>query len=224
MDSLSKIVARVEKRLKVLGISAAEASRSAGLSESAIYNMKRGAAGKIATKGVNAMTIFKLAPALKTTGEWLLSGHGVEATDQEHIDSSDVLGNPERSGRRVRIVGYVGAGSEAHFYAIADEDFEEVDAPEGIGDETVAVEIKGKSWGPLMDTWLVFYDDVRSPITDDLYNETCVVGLADDRILLKKIKREKDGSFTLLSNSNEPPIPHARIEWAAKVTGMRPRS
>lgn len=143
-------------------------------------------------------------------------------TDVRSEDVASALpGPPER--KAVKLKGYVGAGAEAHFYALADEDFEEVEAPLDATDQTIAVEIKGKSWGPQMDGWLVFYDDIRSPITEDIFGRTCVVGLADDRILLKTIKRERDGSFTLLSNSNEPPIPDAEIEWAAKVINMRPR-
>jgi transcriptional regulator with XRE-family HTH domain len=153
-----------------------------------------------------------------------------------HIDSSDVdlhhdhlgsealaagLDGPEK--RTIKIKGYVGAGAEAHFYKYADEDFEIVEPPAGASDQTIAVQIKGRSWGPRMDGWLVFYDDVRSPITEDMYNQPCVVGLADDRILLKTIKRERDGSFTLQSNSDEPDIENVEIEWAAKVIGMRPR-
>jgi len=226
MDSLKKIVARIDRRLKALDKKAAAASREAGLSESAIRNLKRGAKGLIKTTGANATTFAKLAPVLRTTPVWLMSGEGPETVESDHIESGAVLGFGEpgaRYGRGVRIVGYVGAGSEAHYYALSQGDYEEVDAPAGASDQTVAVEIKGRSWGPLMDSWLVFYDDVRSPITDDLINETCVVGLSDDRILIKQIRRERDGSFTLLSNSNEPPIQNVKIEWAAKVTGLRPR-
>lgn len=143
----------------------------------------------------------------------------------EHIDSHDVAASLPSTpqAKRVKIKGYVGAGSEAHFYKVSDEGYEEVEAPNGATDQTVAVEIKGTSWGPRMNTWLVFYDDVRSPITSDLLGEVCVVGLADDRILIKEIKRNRDGSYTLLSNSSEDPIENAQIEWAAKVTAMRPR-
>lgn len=226
MDSLKKIVARIDRRLKALGLKDAPASRAAKLSDSTIRNLRRGAKGEIATKGVNARTLAALAPILKTTPIWLMSGEGPETSEPDHIDSEAILGFSDdgaRYGKTVRVVGYVGAGSVAHYYALSQGDYEEVDAPAGAGDQTVAVEIKGKSWGPLMDSWLVFYDDVRSPVTDDLINETCVVGLADDRILIKQIRRERDGSFTLLSNSNEPPIRNVEIEWAAKVTGLRPR-
>lgn len=142
----------------------------------------------------------------------------------DDMRSEDVAASLDRAPpHQVKIKGYVGASSEAHYYALSDEDFEEVPAPVGATDKTVAVEIKGKSWGPLLDSWIVFYDDVRSPITDDLLGRACVIGLADDRILIKQIKRERDGSYTLLSNADEPPIKNAQIEWAAKVIDMRPR-
>lgn len=224
MDTLKKIVARIEKRLKAVNLKAAQASRAAGLSDGAIQNLRRGARGKIATRGANATTFHKLAPVLKTTALWLMTGEGPEVAEPDHIDSSAILPEEPRAARRtVRVVGYVGAGSEAHFYALSQEDFDEVEAPVGARDPTVAVEIKGKSFGPLMDSWLVFYDDVRSPFSDDLLNQTCVVGLSDDRILLKEVRRERDGSYTLHSNSHEPPITNVTIEWAAKVTALRPR-
>ena len=227
MDTLSKIVERIQRRLDHVGLSANAASLKAKLSAGAIYNLQRGASGRIATKGANMTTLGALAPVLKTTVGWLASGEGPEDPEEadDHIDSSKILSESPGAAekKQARVVGYVGAGSRAHYYAIAQEDFETVEAPTGSSDQTVAVEIRGKSFGPLLDSWLVFYDDVRSPIGPDLYGQICVVGLADDRILLKKIKRESDGSFTLLSNSNEKPIHNAEIEWAAKVTDMKPR-
>lgn len=224
MDSLKNIVARIEERLHVLETNPSKASREAGLSASAIFNMQRGADGRIRTKGANLTTLAKLAPVLRTSLEWLAEGKGAQEIDID-LRSEDVAAaldkQPEKAG--IKIKGYVGAGSEAHFYKLSDESFETVEPPTGASDQTIAVQIKGKSWGPRMDGWLVFYDDVRSPITEDLYNQACVVGLADDRILLKTIKRERDGSFTLQSNSDEPDITNAEIEWAAKVIGMGPR-
>ncbi|WP_398469602.1 phage repressor protein [Tardiphaga sp.] len=224
MDSLQKIVARIEHRLAEVGSNPSKASKDAGLSASAIFNLQRGADGRIKTKGVNAATLAQLAPVLKTTMVWLAEGIGPEEPDLD-LRSEDVAASLDKpnSTRTVRIKGYVGAGSEAHFYKLADESFEVVEPPAGSSDQTIAVQIKGKSWGPRMDGWLVFYDDVRSPVTEDLYGQPCVVGLADDRILLKTIKRERDGSFTLQSNSDEPDIKNAEVEWAAKVIGMRPR-
>jgi len=148
--------------------------------------------------------------------------YDVVSADVRSEDVAAALPAPPQ-GRVVKIRGYVGAGSEAHFYALADEDYEEVPAPAGACDQTVAVEIRGKSMGPLLSSWLVFYDDVRSPVTPDLIGQLCVVGLADDRILVKEIRQNGRGGFRLLSNTNEPPVDDVKIEWAAKVTDMRPR-
>ncbi|MGM4891232.1 phage repressor protein [Tardiphaga sp. 839_C3_N1_4] len=171
----------------------------------------------------------KFAPALRMPAERIMFWDKYGPPDDEHQDDlrsediAEALVSPPPP-RTVKLKGYVGAGAETHFYKYADEDFETVEPPAGASDRTIAVVVKGKSWGPRMDGWLVFYDDVRSPITEDMFNQPCVVGLADDRILLKTIRREGDGSFTLLSNSDEPPIENVVIEWAAKVIGMRPRS
>lgn len=144
----------------------------------------------------------------------------------DHIGSEEVASSMDPLPvHKVKVKGYVGAGSRAHYYALADEEFEEVTAPKTATDRTVAVEIRGKSLGPLFNTWLVFYDDVRSPVTDDLVGHLCVVGLSDDRILVKQIARNKQGGFDLISNiADEPAIRDAQIEWAAKVKTMEPRN
>lgn len=122
----------------------------------------------------------------------------------------------------VRVVGYVGAGEAAHFYAVAQGELDEVPAPDGATPETVAVEIRGNSLGELFDRWLVFYDSVRRPVTSDLIGQLCVVGLPDDRVLVKKIRRGHNGLFDLHSNTEEP-IKDVAIEWAARVKSMVPR-
>jgi hypothetical protein len=125
----------------------------------------------------------------------------------------------------VPVVGYVGAGAEAHFYALSDGELDRVPAPDNAGPETVAVEIRGESLGPLFERWLVHYDEVRSPITPDLMGQLCVVGLPNDKILVKKVRRAKskaDGLYDLLSN-NEDAMLDQVIDWAAKVKSMVPR-
>jgi hypothetical protein len=219
---LSEVLQRIERRLTVLKISADKASAQAGKPD-AIRNIRR--AVKEGRAGVNATTVTALAPVLGTTSAWLLDAEGPETIQQDHIESSDILPDPDDSKKTVRIAGYVGASGEAVFYRFSDDQFEYVEPPPGATDQTVAVEVRGGSLGDAFKSWLVFYRDIRSPITEDLLNgPLCVVGLADDRILVKIIKRERDGSHTLVSNANiEPPIPNAAIEWASKVTDMRPR-
>ena len=121
----------------------------------------------------------------------------------------------------VKVIGYVGAGAAAHFYAVAQGDLDEVPAPEGATPQTVAVEIRGTSLGELFDHWLVFYDDVRHPPAE-LIGRFCVVGLSDDRVLVKKIRRGHDGLFDLHSNTEEP-IRDVAIDWAALVRSMAPK-
>lgn len=123
----------------------------------------------------------------------------------------------------VPLVGYVGAGAETHFFAQDSGHLDDAPAVEGMSEATVAVEIRGESLGTFFDRWLVYYDDVRRPVTGDLINHLCVVGLTDGRILIKKIQRSKTrGLFHLLSQA-EPPIFDVEIEWAARVKTMVPR-
>jgi transcriptional regulator with XRE-family HTH domain len=132
-------------------------------------------------------------------------------------------GRPGHPTGRVPLVGYVGAGAIAHFYADAQGPFDEVDAPDAASGSTVAVQIRGHSLGALFDNWLVFYDDMRDPPGDDLVGRMCVCGLADGRVLVKALKRSQlPGLWTLLSNT-EPPIYDVSLDWAALVREMRPR-
>jgi len=133
----------------------------------------------------------------------------------------------QRDGDRIRrtvpLVGYVGAGDAAHYYDVGQGELDRVDAPEGANDNTVAAKIQGTSLGPLLDGWLVFWDEVRNPVTTDMYGELCVVGLLDQRILVKQIRPAgTPGRYHLISN-NEAPILDVEVAWAAKVTEMRPR-
>ena len=148
------------------------------------------------------------------TPEWIMTGRKPFPSDEpEHPPA-----------RKVRVVGFAGAGAEAHLYAVAQGDLDEVDPPPGLTEDTVAVEIRGDSLGAFFNRWLVFYDDVRRPVTPDLIGELCIVGLEDGRILIKQIQRSKtEGLFNLIS-STEKPIADVAIEWAARVNSIGRRS
>lgn len=142
----------------------------------------------------------------------------------EHLDSFDVAALLDKlPEKQVPVVGYVGAGAEAHYYAVGSEgDLDRVRAPKSASDKTVALEIRGSSLGEVFNRWLVFYDDIRAPITDDLIGQLCIVALPDDRLLVKKIERDRNGGIILKSNTEEP-IEVDEIVWAARVTHMEPR-
>lgn len=133
------------------------------------------------------------------------------------------LDDAPRHSEEVPLVGYVGAGAAAHYYASGDDGLGSVPAPEGATETTVAVEIRGDSLGALFEHWLVYYDEVHSPVTSDMIGRLCVVGLPDDRVLIKKLVRSKTpGLYHLLSNTEEP-IFDQEVAWAARVRSMTPR-
>lgn len=141
--------------------------------------------------------------------EWLL----IEKGDMRPKKRADF------PARTVPLIGYVSAGS-AYFEPAGLGD---VDPPESATEETVAVEIRGDSLGELFDRWLVFYDDVRRPVTTDLIGRLCVVGLSDGRVVIKKVKRSKArGLFHLISQVGDD-ILDVEVEWAARVKSMVPR-
>lgn len=196
---------RLEQARKKAGYeTASDAARAYGWTEPTYLSHENGA------RGIRPAVAKQYAKAFKVPAEWLLYG--------EH-KTRQVAGDGPRA---VPLVGYVGAGAEARFFGDQGH-LDEVNAPDNAADETVAVEVRGDSLGALFDRWLVFYDDVHRPVTSDQIGRLCVVGLPDGRILVKKIQKSRGkGLYHLLSNT-EAPILDVEIEWAAKVTDMRPR-
>lgn len=143
----------------------------------------------------------------RVTPEWLLYSRGdsTAATDS------------------VPLVGYVSAGAALALYEAGQGPFDHVPAPRDSKASTVAVAVQGVSLGPAFDESLIFYDDVRSPVTPDLHGSLCVVGLEDGRVMVKVVRPGEDGRFHLLSNTAEEPMFNEAVRWAAKVTEVRPR-
>lgn len=123
----------------------------------------------------------------------------------------------------VPVLGYVGAGAAAHYYMDADGALDEAAMPPGGNDNTVALEVRGDSLGSFFNQWLVYYDDIRNPVTTDLLGRLVVCEVVDGRILVKKLMRgSKAGYFHLLSQT-ESPIEDVELVWAAQVKHMSPR-
>lgn len=141
----------------------------------------------------------------------------------ELIEIERITGLEAPSDIEVPLVGYVGAGAAAHFYGESQGELDRVPAPENATPQTVAVQIRGESLGALFDQWLVYYDDVRSPVTPDMHGILCVVGLPDDRVLVKRIKKARTPGLFHLESNTEPTILDVEIAWAAKVKSMVPR-
>ncbi len=126
--------------------------------------------------------------------------------------------------RKVKLVGYVGAGSEAHYYGNGDSPDVWLEAPASSTSDTVAVKVRGGFLGPGFKHWIVFYDEVRNPPTVDMFRKLCVVGLTDDRVLVKWLHPgSEQGRFHLVSNT-EGMIENVEVKWAALVRGCRRNS
>jgi hypothetical protein len=96
----------------------------------------------------------KYARRFGVTPEWLLTGREPFSVGEEPPPP------------KVPVVGYVGAGSTAHFYdGVAQPDLDEVLGPPGAAEKMSAVEVRGDSLGPYFNRWYVFYDEVRNPMT-----------------------------------------------------------
>jgi transcriptional regulator with XRE-family HTH domain len=138
------------------------------------------------------------------------------------LESHDPSSPAER--RTVPVVGYVGAGAVAHYYATGQGELDRVDMPDKGSTSTVAAEIRGDSLGPVLEGWLVYWDDVRNPVTPDLHGRLCVVGLPNDQVLVKKLQATNTPNhFHLISNSAEAPMFDREVLWAARVISMTPR-
>lgn len=140
-----------------------------------------------------------------------------------NVTPADLIGRASVRPATVPVVGYVQAGAEAVLFAEGQGPFDEVEAPVSATSKTVALRSRGESLGPLLSEWLVYYDDVRSPITPDMFGEVCVLGLPDGRVVVKQLKPSgTPGRYHLISQ-NEGPMLDQEVEWGAIVTAMTPR-
>lgn len=184
---------------------AADAAQAVGEKPPTYYGHENG------ERGFNRKKAEKYSRRFRVSLEWLMTGRG---------EPRPPLRAPEPP-RTVPLVGYVAAGALTYFIDAGRLD--DVQAPENSTSETVAVEIRGDSLGPLFEGWLVYYDDVRSPVTPDLIGRLCVVGLSDGRIVVKKLKKSRaKGLFHLISQTDDP-ITDVEVDWAAQVKTMMPR-
>ena len=136
------------------------------------------------------------------------------------VSETAVMGRSET----VPLVGFVGAGNEAHYYANGDNPHEDVERPPESSDRTVAACVKGDSMYPIAgDGDLIYYDEVRTPPTDDMIGKLCVIGLMDDRVLVKRLHHGRaPGAYDLIS-ANALPITDVFVTWAARVKWIKPR-
>lgn len=125
----------------------------------------------------------------------------------------------------VRLVGKAGAGPEGEVIFNADEqDLGYVEAQSNSTEETVALQVEGDSMrGIANDGWLVYYDDQHQAPDSDLFGELCVVGLENERVLVKFLQPGRGDGLYDLESMNAPTMRDVVVRWAAPVTNIVPR-
>ena len=181
------------------GLSQTDLAKASGVAQQLITQIETG-------RVLTSKSIYRLAETLGVPPGWL----DADIPSLQH-------------GMTVPVVGYVGAGSEAHYYDGGDNPNEEVPMPPFGNSRTVAVGIRGESLGSIFNRWLIFYDDVKAPITEDLLRKLCVVGLPDGRVLVKLVRRGSAPGLYHLESQTEGTIEDVPIDWAAEVKAIAPR-
>lgn len=202
---LKDVLARIEERLKAVGLSATAASRMAGLSEDAIRNMRR-AVEKDDRQGVSTSTIMALAPVLQTTASYLIEG-----------------GDPDAEPY-VSVIGEVGADNEGTvIYTTAHETGDMAPIPPGGNMDSVALEVRGHSMrGFADDGALLYFNSQASPPTPEMLGNVVVVETDTDQVLVKRLlKGSRPGVYDLESQVG-PTLSDVRLRWAAEIIAIIP--
>jgi hypothetical protein len=197
---LEDVLARIESRLKAVGLSAHAASVAAKKPD-AIRNLRR-AVKSGDRRGVTTETLISLAPVLGTTAAWLLEGVG-DAQPSNHA----------------RIVGKIGAGHEIlpEFEQIPPDGLFEIEVPFPIPEDSLAFEVEGDSMWPRYDAGDVIICARQSEDAESVIGREAAVRTRDGRRYLKRVRRGAlPGTFDLESH-NAPPIRGVTIDWVAGI-------
>lgn len=203
---VAELGARIARAREAKGLSQTAFGKRINQSQSAVSFWEKG------DREPGRDIVARIAAELGVSERWLELGEGDDFETDDSVTSETVP-----------VVGYVSAGAELALFDQGQGPFDYVLPPRDSKPSTVAARVQGTSLGPLFDEALIFYDSVQSPITPALHGKLCVAGLSDGRVVVKQIMPGDGGRYHLLSNSAEPPIFNAEVQWAARVTDVRPR-
>lgn len=159
-----------------------------------------------------------------TVNRWLKGsdprGQHRDAINDLYASLTAPLDSTAENIMQVKLKGFVGAGQEV--YQFDEDGAGYVEAPPSATQATEAVEVRGESMWPLYeDGTLLYYSRQLSP--DMMVGKRCIVRLADDRTLVKSIRKGSErGLFTLVS-LNAPDIEDVALMWAAPIDWIKPR-
>ncbi|MDM7851839.1 LexA family protein [Pseudochrobactrum kiredjianiae] len=205
---LKDILERIDRRLLAVGLAESKAAKLAGLSDSAIRNMRRAVRnGK--DQGASIKTIEAIAPILKTSSTWLLDGTGNEEGDYHRPSMLDIP-----------LISWISAGELSHQdAAIHFDEFPTIQAinlPEG---DWIALRVSGSSMNkisPPDSIILVNRADKR------LVANGCYV-IADEagQATYKRYRPNEDPPFQPASYKDTPA---PKLDGAIKIVGRVRRS
>lgn len=125
----------------------------------------------------------------------------------------------------IPVVGYVGAGAQV----LPFDDYAKgggmdyIERPPGVTGEAVAVEVQGDSLFPTAENgWRLIYAGEQTVLEEEVLNKLCVVKLADERVMVKRVMRGSRPQRYHLVSTNAPVIEDAEILWAARVKAIIP--
>jgi hypothetical protein len=162
------------------------------------------------------------ARRLRVTPEWLLTG-----LRQAQMQASlDIPFPPEQfeepRTHEYPVMGYVGAGTQAHYYDVEPGFFDGIERPDPDTDtdKTIILEVRDHGLGSFFDRWVVFFGEIRQPVTPDLFDFLCVAGTEDGRLVMRWLQPGRtEGKYDLMSEFGEIFL-DVSIVWAAKVTDL----
>lgn len=155
-------------------------------------------------RGIPKDRVVFYARKFRVSPQWLLTGEG----SPRHLT--------------VPIVGKVSADPNAtvHF-GDGQGQLGETLVPPGADEKTVAVEVEGESMHGVAEPGaLVYYNDRHDPPTEDLIGLTCIVGLDDGRVMIKKLLRGRKPKHFDLYSISAPLMQDARVIWAAPIMAV----
>nr|WP_278520976.1 S24 family peptidase [Brucella anthropi] len=205
---LKDVLERIQKRLDAVGLKESRAAKLAGLSDSAIRNMRR-AVGAGKDQGASIKTLEALAPVLRTNAAWLLEGQGPEEGDAPAALLVDVP-----------LVSWISAGDMTHQDGISDlSQFSTVPAlnlPDG---EWIALRVDGPSMNKISPPESIIFVNMKDR---RLVSNGCYI-ICDEtgKATYKRYRPNEDPQFQPASYEDiEPP----RLEGAITVIGRVKRS
>ncbi|AGF74851.1 phage repressor protein [Bartonella australis AUST/NH1] len=222
---LDKILERIDKRLKAVGLTESRAAIEAGLSNSTIRSIRIKVKRGDINKGVETKTLAALAPVLKTNVAWLADGTGNEegeafALGQDGTPLVSQMKIVELEQREIPLVSWVSAGEMSDQESVTDlSEFPTVTAynlPEG---QWIALRVDGLSMNKISPPDSIIFVNMLDQV---LVPNACYV-IADEtgRATYKRYRPSETPPWQPASYKN---IPAPKLEGAIRIIGRVKRS